>query len=57
MLVIHADFLGQIVPPMTCGSSCPYQLRMVGKVVGENNLAVEEFDSTTYQCGKVYQCK
>ena len=57
MLVMHNNFLGQIVPPMECGSSCQYQLRMVGRVVGENNLAVEEFDSTTYQCGEVYQCK
>ena len=42
---------------MDCGSSCPYQLRMVGRVVGENNLTVEEEGSTTYQCGEVYQCK
>ena len=56
MLVMHTDFLGQIVPPMECGSSCQYQLRMVGRV-GENSFTVEEFDSTTYQCGEVYQCK
>ena len=57
MEVMHTNFLGATVPPMDCGSSCPYQLRMVGRVVGENNLTVEEEDSTTYQCGKVYQCK
>ena len=57
MLVMHTDFLGQVVPPTTCGSSCQFQLRVVGKVVGENNLAIEEIDSTTYQCGEVYQCK
>ena len=57
MLVMHTDFLGQIVRPGECSSPCQYQLRMVGKVVGENNLTVEEFDSTTYRCGEVYQCK
>ena len=57
MLVIHTDFLGQIVSPTTCGSSCQYQLRMVGRVVGENNLTVEEVNPTTYQCGQVYKCK
>ena len=57
MLVMHTNFLGQVVPPMACGSSCPYQLRMVGRVVGENNLTVEEENSTTYQCGEVYHCK
>ena len=57
MLVMHTNFLGQIVPPLTCGSPCPYLLRMVGRVVGGNNLTVEEEGSTTYQCGEVYQCK
>ena len=58
MLVIHINvFTGQVVPPMACGSTCPYQLRMVGRVVGENNLTVEEEGSTTYRCGEVYHCK
>ena len=57
MAVMHSNFLGRTVSPTTCGSSCQYQLRMVGRVVGENNLTVEEEDSTTYQCGEVYQCK
>ena len=58
MLVIHINgFTGQAAPHMACGSSCPYQLRMVGRVLGENNLRVEEEGSTTYQCGEVYQCK
>ena len=57
MLVKHTNFLGQVVSPMSCDSPCPYQLRMVGRVVGENNLTVEEENSTTYQCGEVYQCK
>ena len=57
MAVMHTNFLGATVPPMDCGSSCQYQLRMVGRVVGENNLTVEEENSTTYQCGEVYHCK
>ena len=57
MMVMHTNFLGQIVSPTTCGSPCQYQLRMVGRVVGENNLTVEEDGSITYQCGEVYQCK
>ena len=57
MAVMHANFLQQIVSPIECGSPCQFQLRMVGRVVGENNLTVEEEDSTTYQCGEVYQCK
>ena len=57
MLVMHTNFLEQVVSPMACGSLCPYLLRMVGRVVGENNLTVEEENSTTYQCGEVYHCK
>ena len=57
MLVMHNNFLGQVVPSMVCGGSCHYQLRMVGRVVGENNLTVEEENPTTYRCGEVYQCK
>ena len=57
MLVMHTNFLGQIVPPINCGSSCQYELKMVGRVVGENNLTVEEENSTTCQYGEVYKCK
>ena len=55
MLAMHTDFLGQIVPPMTCGNPCPYQLTMVGRVDIENDLLGS--NSTTYQCGEVYHCK
>ena len=61
MQVMHTNFLGATVSPTTCGSPCQYELKMVGRmmgrVVGENNLTVEEEGSTTYQCGEVYQCK
>ena len=57
MEVMHTNFLGATVSPTTCGSPCQYELKMVGRVVGENDLTVEEEDSTTYQCGKVYHCK
>ena len=55
MLVMHTNFIGQIVLPMTCGNPCPYQLTMVGRVDIENDLL--ESNSTTYQCGEVYHCK
>ena len=60
MLVMHErNVFGTItvVPPVDCGSSCPYQLSMVGRVVGEDNLTAEESNATTYQCGEVYYCK
>ena len=57
MEVMHTNFLGATVSPTTCGSPCQYELKMVGRVVGENDLTVEEEDSITYQCGKVYHCK
>ena len=57
MLVMHNNFGGQVVSPTSCGSPCQYQLRMMGRVAGENNLTVEEEDPTTYQCGEVYKCK
>ena len=57
MLAMHTDFLGQVVPPTNCSSPCQYELSMVGRVMGENNLTVEEENPTTYQCGEVYQCK
>jgi len=57
MLVIHErNVFGTItvVPPADCGSSCPYQLSMVGRVAEEDNLTVEESNPMTYQCGEVY---
>ena len=59
MLVIHEDGFGvpPVVPPLDCGSSCAYQLNMVGRVAGEDDLTVEESNPTTYQCGEVYHCK
>jgi len=57
MLVMHErNVFGTItvVDPVNCDSSCPYQLSMVGRMVGEDNLTVEESNSTTYQCGEVY---
>ena len=60
MLVMHErNVFGTItvVPPVDCGSSCQYQLSMVGRVAGEDNLTVEESNPTTYQCGEVYYCK
>ena len=55
MLVIHEDGFRTppVVPPLDCGSSCAYQLNMVGRV----DLTVEESNPTTYQCGEVYHCK
>ena len=50
MLVMHErNVFGTItvVDPVDCGSSCPFQLSMVGRVVGEDNLTVEESNSTT----------
>jgi len=60
MLVMHErNVFGTItvVPPEDCGSSCSYQLSMMGRVVGEDNLTVEENNPTTYQCGEVYYRK
>ena len=60
MLVMHErNVFGTItvVSPEDCGSSCPYQLSMVGRVAGEDNLTVEESNPMTYQCGEVYYCK
>ena len=60
MLVVHERnvFGGvTIVAPVDCGSSCQFQLSMVGRVAGEDNLTVEESNPTTYQCGEVYYCK
>jgi len=60
MLVMHErNVFGTItvVLPVDCGDSCQYQLSMVGRVAGEDNLTVEESNPTTYQCGEVYYCK
>ena len=59
MLVIHEDGFRTppVVPPLDCGSSCAYQLNMMGRVAGEDDLTVEESNPTTYQCGEVYHCK
>ena len=59
MLVLHEDGfrVPPVVPPLDCGSSCAYQLNMVGRVAGEDDLTVEESNPTTYQCGEVYHCK
>jgi len=60
MLVMHErNVFGTItvVDPVDCGSSCSYQLSMVGRVAGEDNLTVEESNPMAYQCGKVYYCK
>jgi len=56
MLVMHeVPFSGgRIAAPADCGSSCSYQLSMVGRVAGEDNFTVEESNPTTYQCGEVY---
>ena len=62
MLVMHErNVFGMItvVSPSDCHSlmPCPYQLSMMGRVAGEDNLTVEESNPTTYQCGEVYYCK
>ena len=59
MLVLHEDGfrVPPVVPPLDCGSSCAYQLNMMGRVAGEDDLTVEESNPTTYQCGEVYHCK
>ena len=54
MLVMHAGFNGQIVSPMECGNTCPYELRLV--VNAESGLTpMETVD--TYQFGETYHCK
>ena len=47
MLVMHTNFLGQVVSPTECGNTCPFELRLVGRVNAE----------TTYQFGEIYHCK
>ena len=54
MLVMHRGFNGQVVPPMECGNTCPFELRMVGRVNAENRSNPME---TTYQFGEIYHCK
>ena len=61
MLVIHENGSApvdvRVVPPVDCGSSCDYQLSVVGRVAGEDNLTVVESDPGSYLCGETYQCK
>ena len=64
MLVEHRDFEGRIVSPMECGNTCPYELRVVGRVNAESSGLNPEssglnpdLDETTYQCGETYHCK
>ena len=54
MLVMHTNFLGQVVSPTECGDSCPYELRLVGIVNAESGLTPME---TTYCFEKTYHCK
>ena len=53
MLVEHRNFLGQIVSPMECGSSCHFQLILIGRLADCRLAPIE----TTYQCGETYHCK
>ena len=54
MLVMHTNFLGQVVFPTECDDPCEYELRLVGRVNAENRLTPME---TTYQFGATYHCK
>ena len=54
MSVMHTNFIGQVVSPTACGNTCPYQLRMVGRVNAETRSTPME---TTYQFGEIYHCK
>ena len=53
MLVMHAGFGGQIVPSMEC-NTCPFELRLVGRVNAESGLIPME---ETYQFRATYHCK
>ena len=53
MLVEHTDFLGNIVPPFECGSSCHFRLILIGRLADCRLTPME----TTYQCGETYRCK
>ena len=54
MLAMHTNFIGQVVSPTECGNTCPFELRMVGRVNAENRSTPME---TTYQFGETYNCK
>ena len=54
MLVVHTNFVGQVVPPTECGDPCQYELRLVGIVNAESGLIPME---ETYQFGETYHCK
>ena len=54
MLVMHTNFLGQIVPSMECGNTCPFELRLMGRVNAESRLTPME---TTYQFEETYHRK
>ena len=63
MLAMHANFLGQIMPPTECYDPCQYSLSVVGKVEIEMGLntsvyyLLDEGTPTTYQCGEIYLCE
>ena len=54
MLVMHTNFIGQVMSPMECGNICSFELRLVGRVNAENRSTPME---TTYQFGETYHCK
>ena len=55
MLVMHINgFTGQVASPMECGNTCPFELRLMGRVNAERRLTPME---TTYQFGETYHCK
>ena len=55
MLVMHINgFIGQVASPMECGNTCPFELRVVGRVNAETRSTPTE---ATYQFGETYHCK
>ena len=54
MLVMHTNFIGEIVSPFECGNPCQYNLSVVEKV---NASVLEQGTPTTYQCGETYLCE
>ena len=54
MLVMHTNFVGQVVSPTECGNTCPYELRLMGIVNAESGLTPME---EIYQFGETYHCK
>ncbi len=59
MQVFHSDsFSGIPASSVDCGASvCQYNLSLVSIVASETNRTRVNGDSTTYQCGRVYECK